>query len=150
MSFILQRTQRAFKEAVESQAWTWLRSVRGEISRGAMDEDSTANEASNPRPAIIIQTPSAQQYTPTIATFDVQVAVILRHSADDTAQEDHLAHADEVATWIHGDSFIADLNAADGFTAFGRGLVSHELDRVGRSWQTTFNFSISAAPSNIS
>lgn len=150
MSYILQRAQRAFKEAIDAQGWTWLRSVRGEISRGAMDDDSSADEASAARPCIIIQTPSASQYTPTVATFDVQVSVILRHSADDTAQEDHLAHADELAAWIHGDDFISDLNAATGFTAFGRGLVSHELDRVGRSWQTTFNFSISAAPSDIS
>ncbi len=150
MSYILQRTQRAFKEAIEAQAWTWLRTVRGEISRGGLDDDPEGNEASNARPCIIIQTPSAQQYTPTIATFDVQVSVTLRHSADDSTADEHLAHADELAAWIHGDDFIGDLNAADGFTAFGRGLVSHELDRNGRSWQTTFNFSISAAPSNIS
>ena len=150
MSFILQRTQRAFKQAIDAKAWDWLVSCRGEISRGEIDDDPALNEASNARPAIIISTPSASQYTPQVATFEVQVSVMLRTSADDTAQEDHLAYSDELAEWIHGSTFISDLNASNGFTAFGRGLVSQEVDRVGRSWQTTISFTLSAAPSDIS
>lgn len=150
MSFILQRTQRAFREAIEAKGWEWLRTCRGEISRGGMDDDASAKEVSNQRPAIIISTPSATQYTPTVGTFEVQVSVMLRTSVDDTAQDDHMTYSDEVAEWIMGDSFISDLNLSDGFTAFGKGLMSQEVDRVGRSWQTTFSLTISAAPSNIS
>lgn len=149
MSFILQRTQNALVSAMIAKAWSWPRSIRAEISRGQRDDDDSKPPASNELPAIIVSTPTASQYTPHVANFDVEAVVMIRHSADDTTQDDHLTNASEVSDWILGETFFADINAQPGFTAFGRGNMTQDIDRVGRLWQATFRFNLSAAPSNI-
>lgn len=149
MSFILQRAQNALVAAMVAEAWTWPRSIRAEISRGQRDDDDSRAPASNELPSIVVSTPSATQYTPNVATFDVETSVIVRHSADDTSQEDHLTNAGQVSDWLLGNTFFADVNAQESFTAFGRGTMTQDFDRSGRTWQTTFRFTLSAAPSTI-
>ena len=80
----------------------------------------------------------------------VSVSVEVRHQADDSTPDDHLQSVAEVADWIHGDSFISDLSAYSGFTAFGRGNVNQSFDQMGRKWVTRFEFQLTAAPSDIS
>jgi hypothetical protein len=139
----------AFKEAMAAKAWTWPASIRPGISRGPLDDDETANPASNPLPSIICNAGSAQQLTPTVATFEVSVSIEVRHQADDSTPETHLDDVVDVADWIHGDTFLTDLNARSGFTAFGRGNVSQSFDQMGRKWVSRFEFQLTAAPSDI-
>ena len=146
---ILSKTMFAFKEAMAAKAWTWPASIRPGISRGPLDDDETANPASNPLPSIICNAGSAQQLTPTVATFEVSVSIEVRHQADDSTPETHLDDVVDVADWIHGDTFLTDLNARSGFTAFGRGNVSQSFDQMGRKWVSRFEFQLTAAPSDI-
>ena len=147
---ILSKTMFAFKEAMLAKAWAWPASIRPGISRGPLDDDETASPASNPLPSIICNAGSAQQLTPTVATFEVSVSIEVRHQADDSTPETHLDDVVDVADWIHGDTFLTDLNARSGFTAFGRGNVSQSFDQMGRKWVTRFEFQLTAAPSDIS
>jgi hypothetical protein len=147
---ILSKTMFAFRDAMEAKAWTWPASIRAGISRGPLDDDETASPASNPLPSIIANAGTASQITPQIANFEVSVSVEVRHQADDSTPDDHLQSVAEVADWIHGDSFISDLSAYSGFTAFGRGNVNQSFDQMGRKWVTRFEFQLTAAPSDIS
>jgi hypothetical protein len=147
---ILSKTMFAFRDAMEAKAWTWPASIRAGISRGPLDDDETASPASNPLPSIIANASTASQITPQIANFEVSVSVEIRHQADDSTPDDHLQSVAEVADWIHGDSFISDLSAYSGFTAFGRGNVNQSFDQMGRKWVTRFEFQLTAAPSDIS
>ena len=147
---ILSKTMFAFRDAMEAKAWTWPASIRAGISRGPLDDDETASPASNPLPSIIANASAASQITPQIANFEVSVSVEVRHQADDSTPDDHLQSVAEVADWIHGDSFISDLSAYSGFTAFGRGNVNQSFDQMGRKWVTRFEFQLTAAPSDIS
>ena len=147
---ILSKTMFAFRDAMEAKAWTWPASIRAGISRGPLDDDETASPSSNPLPSIIANASTASQITPQIANFEVSVSVEVRHQADDSTPDDHLQSVAEVADWIHGDSFISDLSAYSGFTAFGRGNVNQSFDQMGRKWVTRFEFQLTAAPSDIS
>jgi len=150
MSYVLAKTMFAIRDAIVAQAFTWPATIRADISRGPLDEDSDANAASNPLPSIIVMASSAEQIHPELANADVRVTVEVRHQADDTEPTTHLTQATELADWMFGDDFQDDVNAYSGFTMFGRGLVSQSFDRVGRKWVTRFDFNLSAAPGDIS
>ena len=147
---ILAKTMLALKGAIDAKGWTWTASVRPGISRGPLDDDDTASPASNPLPSIICNASSAQQIQPTIGNFEVSCAIEVRHQADDSTPSAHLSDVSDVEEWILGDEFITDLNAYSGFTAFGRGNVSSSFDQMGRKWVTRFEFTLTAAPSDIS
>lgn len=146
---ILTKTMFAFRDAMEAKAWTWPASIRPGISRGPLDDDDTASPASNPLPSIIANASNASQIIPQVANFEVSVAVEVRHQADDSTPDQHLANVSDVFEWIHGDSFVTDLSAYSGFTAFGRGNVTQSFDQMGRKWVTRFEFQLTAAPSDI-
>lgn len=147
---MLAKTMLALKSAMDAQGWTWAASIRPGISRGALDDDDTANPGSNPLPSIIANATNADQIDPTVATFTVSVAVEVRHQADDEQPVTHLTEAGEVGDWLRGETFITDLNQYSGFTAFGITGVSESFNRVGRKWSTEFTFTLTAAPSDIS
>jgi len=140
----------AFAAAIEAKAFTWPASIRPGISRGPLDDDDTASPASNPLPSIICNASNAQQIQPTIGNFEVSCAIEVRHQADDVTPEAHLQNVSDIEGWILGDTFLTDLNAYSGFTAFGRGNVSSSFDQMGRKWVTRFEFQLTAAPSDIS
>jgi len=147
---ILAKTMFAFVDAIEAEAFTWPASIRPGISRGPLDDDETASPASNPLPSIICNASNAQQIHPTIGNFEVSCAIEVRHQADDATPDAHLQNVSDVEEWILGDTFLTDLNAYSGFTAFGRGNVSSSFDQMGRKWVTRFEFTLTAAPSDIS
>lgn len=147
---ILSKTMFAFAAAIEAKAFTWPASIRPGISRGPLDDDDTASPASNPLPSIICNASNAQQIQPTIGNFEVSCAIEVRHQADDATPDAHLQNVSDVEEWILGDTFLTDLNAYSGFTAFGRGNVSSSFDQMGRKWVTRFEFQLTAAPSDIS
>lgn len=147
---MLAKTMLALKAAMDAEGWAWAASIRPGISRGPMDDDENAAPRSNALPSIVANATSADQIDPTVATFTVSVSVEVRHQADDENPTTHLTEAGEVGDWLRGDSFIADVNAYSGFTAFGRTGVSESFNRVGRKWSTEFNFTLTAAPSDIS
>lgn len=147
---ILAKTMMAFAAAIDAKELTWPASIRPGISRGPLDDDETANPASNPLPSIICNASNAQQIQPTIGNFEVSCAIEVRHQADDATPDAHLQNVSDIEEWILGDTFLTDLNAYSGFTAFGRGNVSSSFDQMGRKWVTRFEFQLTAAPSDIS
>jgi hypothetical protein len=147
---ILSKTMFAMRDALRAQNFTWPASIEPGISKGDQYDELDGKPKSNPLPSIICNAGSAQQLTPTVATFEVSVSIEVRHQADDSTPETHLDDVVDVADWIHGDTFLTDLNARSGFTAFGRGNVSQSFDQMGRKWVTRFEFQLTAAPSDIS
>lgn len=150
---ILAKAMFALRDAIIAQGFEWPASVRAGISRGPLDDEPAEAESaapdSNRLPSIICNADSARQIHAQVATFEIQVSVTVNHQADDTEPALHLTQSAQVGEWIHGDTFIADLNAYTGFTAFGRGPVDHQFSREGRRWVATCNFTLHAAPSDI-
>ena len=150
---ILAKAMFALRDAINAQGFDWPASVRAGISRGPLDDEPVEAESaapdSNRLPSIICNADSARQIHSQVATFEVQCSVTVSHQADDTEPALHLTQSAQVGEWIHGEEFITDLNAYTGFTAFGRGSVDHQFSREGRRWVATFNFTLHAAPSDI-
>lgn len=150
---ILPKVMFALRDAIVAQGFDWPASVRAGISRGPIDDESVEPESvapdSNRLPSIVCNADSARQIHPQVATFEVQCAVTVSHQADDTEPLLHLTQSAQVGDWIHGETFIQDVSQYTGFAAFGRGSVDHQFSREGRRWVTTFNFTLSAAPSDI-
>jgi hypothetical protein len=150
---ILPKVMFALRDAIVAQGFDWPASVRAGISRGPIDDETVEPESvapdSNRLPSIVCNADSARQIHPQVATFEAQCAVTVSHQADDTEPLLHLTQSAQVGDWIHGETFIQDVSQYTGFTAFGRGAVDHQFSREGRRWVTTFNFTLSAAPSDI-
>jgi hypothetical protein len=149
VSYILAKATFAIRDAITAQAFTWPASIRADVSRGQMDDDDTLPPASNPLPSIIVAATSAEQIHTMHATFDVRCMIEVRHQADDTPADTHLANCVELAEWMYGDDFQTDVNTGTGFTMFGRTGINQTFERSGRRWVTRFEFGISAAPSTI-
>lgn len=146
---ILPLTCRAIASAILNLELEWPATVRAELSRGTMDDEQEEAPKSIPLPCVIVTAPSAQRIDPQVATSYVEVSIQVQHNVDDTHTDTHQAHAQEIYEFITGPAFLSACNQYASFTAFGVDGVDCQFDRVGRRWQSSFNFRILAAPSTI-
>lgn len=113
------------------------------IRRGLSNDDVTS-------PCVIVESKTADASANYSGNWSVLCQLLVRESADDTTEDEHLAHALAVFNVILDDGIVASLTAAlDDYTVFGCVPTDQSYDLEGRTWVSRLGFMVECAPSDI-
>lgn len=146
---ILQKTQQALQNYVLTEDLSFNPSVVCGVSRGknplVADE-----EESGPLPMVVCDCRRGTiDQDQAISPWKVDVTVSLHESADDTTEDLHLAHGEELMNALMDTTLAADLSTEDDYTCFLAVFQDLSYEIAGRRWVTTLNMQLDCAGFDI-
>lgn len=101
-------------------------------------------------PGVVVNAQTADASANYSGNWLVHCSLQVRESADDTTEDEHLAHAATVFNVLLDDGIVAALTAAlSDFTAFGFVPTGQSYDLEGRTWISRLEFDLECAPADI-
>jgi hypothetical protein len=143
---ILQKVQQSARNYVRAAAFAWIESdsIQSGISRGTAGDDLDADQESTALPSIICNCTSAEVASvPNSGNWSAELTVHLRENADDTTEDDHLAHAGALND-LFNDRAAAEtgMNELADFTVLDLQVRSVNYELIGRSWRSSITIQV--------
>ncbi len=108
------------------------------------------DDATRTLPAVVVDCRSAEASGLYSGNWLCRVELWVEESADDTTEEEHLAHTETVFNVLLDDGIVASLTAAlADYTAFGVIFTDTSYELEGRRWRSRLAFDVECAPSDI-
>ena len=142
---ILQKVQQAARDYVRAAAFGWIDSdsIQSGISRGPAGDDMDADQSSTPLPSVVCQCSSADPVGTNTGNWECELVIYLRESADDTTEDEHLAHAGAVFDlFLNWQDATTAMSLLADFTCEHLVAGRQSYEAVGRSWRSQMTVSV--------